>query len=248
MGTNPQYGTDTLEVISAADNFNRWMYRTIARHCRGNILEIGSGIGNISRFFIEDGANIALSDFDKSYLPVLKNKFGKHKHLKGIHHFDFSEQDIEEKHPELVGKFDTVFALNVVEHIENDALTIQNASKLLKDGGRVVILVPAFQRLFNQFDEQLDHKRRYTRASLKQLIESNGFKVQHSQYFNFIGMLGWVFSGSILRKSQIPEGQMKFYDLMVPLWKVIDFFTRPFAGISVIQVGVKDDSRPTEKG
>jgi len=38
---NPQYGTDTLEVISVARNFNRWMYDTVKPFCSGKILEIG---------------------------------------------------------------------------------------------------------------------------------------------------------------------------------------------------------------
>lgn len=242
MGNNPQYGTETLEVISAANNFNYWMYKTIARYCRGQILEIGSGIGNISKYFLEDGATISLSDFDEEYMPGLKDQFKSKENLNGIFHIDFSDNNIEKAHPDLLGKFDTIFALNVVEHISDHNLAVKNAHKLLKENGKIVILVPAFQRLFNQFDEQLDHQRRYTARTLKTLIETNGFKVKHSRYFNFIGMLGWLISGNILRKKMIPGGQMKIYDALVPLWKIIDFFTCRFVGISIIQMGEKESS------
>ena len=239
MGKNPEYGTDTLEVIAAAGKFNYWMYRTIAKHCSGDILEIGSGIGNISGFFINDNASIALSDFDSGYFPGLKEKFGDRPNLKGIYHIDFADKNIEKTHPELIGKFDSIFALNVVEHIRDHDQTIKNAHKMLRENGKLIILVPAFQGLFNQFDVQLEHQRRYNKKRLKELIGSNGFEVVHSQYFNFIGILGWFVSGKILRKKMIPEGQMKLYDTLVPLWKVVDFFTNSFAGLSVIQVGKK---------
>lgn len=239
MGENPKYGTDTLEVISAAGKFNQWMYKTIARHCSGDILEIGSGIGNISGYFIADNASIALSDFDSSYLPGLKERFKNNSNLKGIYHLDFSDKNLENNHPELLGKFDSIFALNVVEHIPDHEQALKNALKMLRKGGKVIILVPAFQRLFNQFDVQLEHQRRYNKKSLKELISSSGFEVVHSQYFNFIGILGWFVSGKILGKKMIPEGQMKLYDTLVPLWKATDFFTDGFAGLSVIQVGRK---------
>jgi SAM-dependent methyltransferase len=238
---NSQYGTDTLGVISAAGKFNRWMYETIKPHCHGEILEIGSGIGNISGFFIADNAAIALSDFDSEYLPGLQKKFGSNSNLQGVYHIDFSDKNMENTHPELIGKFDTIFALNVVEHIPDHIQAVKNAHKMLRKDGTLIILVPAFQWLFNRFDEQLDHQRRYNKKSLKELVISNGFEVVHSQYFNFIGILGWFVSGKILGKEMIPEGQMKLYDTLVPLWKIIDFFTSSFAGLSVIQASRKID-------
>ena len=236
---NSQYGTDTLTLIAGADKFNRWMYETIKPHCSGKILEIGSGIGNISQFFIKEGAEITLSDIETSYFPLLKEKFGEKKNLKGIRLLDLSDKNLEKNHPELIGSFDTIFALNVVEHIPDHEQAMKNALKILRRGGKVVILVPAFQWLYNGFDKQLDHQRRYTQKSLRKLLESNGFDVKHAQYFNFMGVLGWFFSGNILRKKNIPGGQMKLYNELVPLWKVFDFFTHKIIGLSVIQVGVK---------
>jgi 16S rRNA A1518/A1519 N6-dimethyltransferase RsmA/KsgA/DIM1 with predicted DNA glycosylase/AP lyase activity len=67
-------GYQTLEVIAEADKFNQWMFQTIRPYCRGNILELGSGIGNISRFFIQDNYSITLSDTDRFYIDHLKKK------------------------------------------------------------------------------------------------------------------------------------------------------------------------------
>lgn len=236
---NPQYGTDTLEVISVARNFNRWMYDTVKPFCSGKILEIGSGIGNISACFLADNQPITLSDMDKGYVLQLQEKFGGFQNLEGVYHLDFSDPQLKEKYPELLGQFDTVFALNVLEHVADENQAMQNAFQLLKKGGKVVILVPAFQALYNQFDVQLEHHRRYVPRSLKAVFEKSGFRVVHSQYFNFIAVFGWFVSGNVLRKKIIPNGQMRFYDRLVPLWKVIDFFTHRFAGVSVIQVGEK---------
>jgi len=236
---NSKYGTETLEVLSQAKKFNRWMYETIRPHCSGKVLEIGSGIGNISEYFFEEGFDITLSDYENSYFPLLRQKFEGKINFNGIHLMDFSDKDLAKKFPDLIEKFDTVFALNVVEHIEDHVQALENAGKMLKKGGKVIILVPAFQSLYNSFDEQLEHFRRYTGKSLKALLEVAGFDVVHSQYFNFMAILGWFFSGKVLKKRIIPNNQLKLFNALVPVWRILDLFTNRFAGVSVIQVGEK---------
>ena len=66
---------------------------------------------------------------------------------------------------------------------------------------------------------------------------SNGFKIIYHQYFNIAGILGWFLSGSVIRKATIPKGQMKIYNMMVPLFKVLDKAVFNSAGLSVISVG-----------
>src|SRR5258705_6362750 len=68
-------GWEILDVISSADQFNEWMYQTIKPWCDGKILEVGSGIGNISQYFLRDHLNLTLSDIRPNYCEVLKKKF-----------------------------------------------------------------------------------------------------------------------------------------------------------------------------
>ena len=164
------HGTETLEVISEAGKFNQWMYQTIKPYCSGNILEVGSGIGNISQFFLNDNFNVSLSDLSADYFKILESKFSGFDNLKGLFTLDFAEKELEQKYPHLIGQFDTVFALNVLEHVPDHEQAIRNCRLLLKPGGNLVILVPAFQSLFNQFDIALEHQRRYTPKSLKKVM------------------------------------------------------------------------------
>jgi 2-polyprenyl-3-methyl-5-hydroxy-6-metoxy-1,4-benzoquinol methylase len=55
-------GQATLEAISAATRFNEWMYDVISTRLTGEILEIGSGIGNISTHFFKNGHRLTVSD------------------------------------------------------------------------------------------------------------------------------------------------------------------------------------------
>lgn len=236
----PVEGTQTLNVISDAGKFNEWMYQTIKPYCSGNILEIGSGIGNISEFFINDGHSITLSDLFSDYFMILEKKFAGSSNLKGLFTLDFAEKDLAGKYPELIGQFDTVFALNVLEHVPDHEQSVRNCYSLLKPGGKLVILVPAFQSLFNKFDIGLEHQRRYTPKTLRKVMAIPGFNIIHTQFFNFPGILGWYVSGKLMGNNTIPKGQMRLYDRLVPLWKIADWFLDRFLGISVICVAQKE--------
>jgi 2-polyprenyl-3-methyl-5-hydroxy-6-metoxy-1,4-benzoquinol methylase len=233
-------GHSTLETIAKADKFNQWMFRTILPHCSGKILEIGSGIGNISRYFLESGWHITLSDIRKNYCDSLMQQFEHKKTLDGVLQINLTDQDFEMKYERLRNSFDTIFALNVVEHIKNDTLALNNAQYILKEQGNLIILVPAFQCLYNNFDEGLGHYRRYTKRTLQQIFTINRMNIVHSQYFNLMGIAGWFLSGKLLGKKSIPEGQMGIYNRLVPIFKIIDRITLHTFGLSVIVVGRKN--------
>jgi len=232
-------GEVTLDVIARADKFNRWMYHTIKPFCRGRIFEIGSGTGNISRFFIEDQQEIMLSDFREAYCNRLSSTLGNHTSVLGIEVLDLIDPGFDTKFARHLGKFDTVFALNVVEHISDDVLALNNCYKLLAKGGHVVILVPSYQKLYNTFDRELGHFRRYTKSSLSQVFSKTEFQVIHRQYFNFTGIFGWYFSGAILKKKVIPGGQMRIYNMLLPVIRILDKAVFNLAGLSTIIVGRK---------
>ncbi len=232
-------GMGSLEAISSAPQFNEWMYQTISKNFKGQTLEIGSGIGNISEHFIKRDKKIMLTDIRKNYCNYLRREWSKNDSVLGVEEVDIVDPDFDTKYQHHLEKYDAVFALNVVEHIKDDALAIKNCKKLLKQGGRLVILVPAYQFLYNEFDKALEHYKRYNRKELLDLFHQADFQIERSLYFNFIGIFGWYVSGNILKKKVIPTGQMKLYNSLVPIFKIIDKVLLNKIGLSVIVEGVK---------
>jgi 2-polyprenyl-3-methyl-5-hydroxy-6-metoxy-1,4-benzoquinol methylase len=231
-------GLTTLQYLSETTQLNQWMFETIYPYVGGRILEIGSGIGNISSQFVNAGTPITLSDLDAGYCRMLHEKFDREPLVRGIHQVDFAHPFFETAYSPLTGKFDTVFALNVVEHISDDKQAVANARSLLAPGGRLIILVPAYAALYNRLDRNLDHYRRYTRKSVRQLL-SGGFEVLHTQYFNLAGIFGWFFSGTIFRKKNLSAGELGIYNKFVPLFRMADELTLHKAGLSVIAVACR---------
>lgn len=223
-------GEATLRAIANADKFNYWMYEQMLPFIKGDVLEIGSGIGNISKYINTEG-RIFLSDLRDHYIERLREEHPEKKVLK----MDLVDPDFSVKHAELLGTFDFVFALNVVEHIEDDKLALSNISSLLKKDGLMFILVPAYQMLYNHFDTALGHYRRYSPGMLKQALPKTMLPLK-TWHFNSLGILGWFFVGKILRKKIIPESNMKIYNKITPLVKFMDFLFNKKLGLSVINV------------
>jgi 2-polyprenyl-3-methyl-5-hydroxy-6-metoxy-1,4-benzoquinol methylase len=232
-------GEDTLNTIALADHLNTWMYNSIKPFCHGKILEIGSGVGNISEYFLNDNAEILLTDIREGYCASLRNKFAGSKTLLGIETMNLVDVDFDNKFEKHLGCFDSVFALNVVEHIFDDQLAVSNCYKLLKPGGKLVVLVPAYQWLYNNFDTELEHYRRYTRKRLEFIFLKSNFSICHSQYFNAAGIAGWFVSGKMQHHRIIPAGQIQLYNKLVGVFKFVDKLIFNSFGLSVITVGVK---------
>ncbi|WP_315819590.1 class I SAM-dependent methyltransferase [Paraflavitalea speifideaquila] len=169
-------GLQTLERFAAATHFNRWLFDTVRPYCKGHVLEVGSGIGNISKLFLEGNFQLTVSDLRQEYGDLLQQRLGDHPQLAGVTLLDLVAPDFTEGYRHLLQQFDTIVALNVVEHIEDDKKAIDNCVQLLKPGGQLVVLVPAFQSLYNLFDEELGHYRRYTARTLGQLQEGQGLR------------------------------------------------------------------------
>lgn len=81
-------------------------------------------------------------------------------------------------------RFSSVFALDVLEHIDDDRRTVQVISSILDNTGYAVITVPALMSLWSYNDVFVHHKRRYSKEQLVKLFSDNGFKVLKCSYLN----------------------------------------------------------------
>lgn len=235
---NDTEGLQTLEAISRAGRFNKWMFQQVDPWMKGRVLEIGSGIGNISGFFLKKGADIVLSDIRDAYCDALKSKFSAFSPV-NVRKIDLVHPQFSGVYADLLGSFDGAFALNVIEHIEDDRLAMTNLISLLKPEGKVLILVPAWPWLYNNIDKSLYHFRRYTPKTLRRLFLDSGLEIEKEWMFNALGIPAWFTGGKVQGKKEIEVGQMNAYDKMVPLARLLDKVTFNSIGLSVIAVGTK---------
>jgi SAM-dependent methyltransferase len=209
-----QVGAQTLERLAAAPNYNRWMFDRLRPWIGQRVLEVGSGIGNLSAF-LQDRERVVLTDTEPWYLDRLRERFG------GRANMDVQRLYLPVTDGTLAAeRFDTVICLNVLEHIEDDHTSLVVMRRLLQPGGRLVLLVPALGALYGTLDEALGHHRRYGPADLAAKFGAAGLGMRHLEYFNLAGLPGWWFVGRVLRRRLIPAASLRWYDALVPLFRL----------------------------
>jgi len=78
--------------------------------------------------------------------------------------------------------FGLLTALDVIEHIEDDARALREWYRVLQPGGTLLIFTPALPWLYGEHDRIVQHFRRYRKSELKARLEGAGFEVQHLSY------------------------------------------------------------------
>ncbi len=97
---------------------------------------------------------------------------------------DNVRQGEAERLPFADDSFDLITALDVVEHLDDDAAGLREMRRVLRPGGRALLFVPAFMFLWGVQDDVSNHRRRYTRSSLKKLVQESGLVVERATYAN----------------------------------------------------------------
>ena len=228
-----EVGAGTLERLAGAERFNRWMYDRLARWLGDEVLEVGSGVGNLSQFLM-DRRRVVLTDTEPAYRSYLEERFG---HVPGVRITSLTLPELPADLTDV--PFDSVMCLNVLEHIERDVDSLIAMRSLLRPGGVVVLLVPALSFLFGELDRQLGHVRRYTPGMVRERYAQAGLAVRHVEYFNLAGMAGWWFVGRVLKRAIIPTSSLRLYDALVPLFRLERLLPWRL-GQSLIAIGVRE--------
>lgn len=124
-------------------------------------------------------------------------------------------------------KFDSVLYVNVLEHIENDIHELNIARTFVKQGGRIVIFVPAMPSLYGTMDAVSGHFRRYRKHELASAIERAGLSVDQIYYFDPLGALPYWLSYRVLSRKSLGGGAVALYDkIIIPLSLVVSRITK----------------------
>lgn len=140
------------------------------------ILDIGCGTGGNIQLLKENYENIIGIDNNDFALQYCKEK-GLDNVIKG----NLPDSiDVEDNSIDLILLFD------VLEHIEEDEKSLSVLKNKLKNGGHILLTVPAFPFLWSKHDEGFHHKRRYKLKQLKKMFESLDFKIIKASYLYFL--------------------------------------------------------------
>ena len=235
MAFNDDAALQTVrETRLLIDQCDAWLFDEFSPYMGQRVLEIGCGLGNQIRYFIDRELIVGIDSCRESIYED-EQKFLDYPAVKV---FNLSITD-----PDVLSltdfEFDTAISVNVFEHIEEDRLAIAHTLSLLQPCGKFILVVPAHPWLYGSMDRSIGHYRRYTKKSLECELVSAGFRVIFQKYINMMGALGWLVNGRILRRRVPPTGQLRLINRLVPALRFFETLINPLFGISLLTISQK---------
>ena len=226
------YVGNELELFQHATRWKSYYARTVRRYLVGDVLEVGAGFGGTSRFLC-DGRQRSWTclEPDPALLRQLHDRFAAHPlpcPVRGVcGTVDALAAD---------ERFDAILYIDVLEHIEDDASELARSARRLRLGGHIIVLAPAHQSLYSEFDKALGHFRRYSKASLLAAAPA-ALRSVEAFYLDTAGMAASLANRLLLRASMPTSGQIMFWDrVLVPVSRVVDPVLARSVGKSVVAI------------
>jgi SAM-dependent methyltransferase len=172
----PYQGTDNLEVMAEARNYNAFLVDLVLAHRQGasRAVDFGAGVGTLAALVRDRGLDVLCVEPDPRQRVAIADRG-----MTALADLDALPD----------GSVDYVYSLNVLEHIVDDAAALRLLARKLAPGGRLLLYVPAFQVLYSAMDRKVGHHRRYRRAPLVAAIDAVGLRVSRSRYADALGFL-----------------------------------------------------------
>ena len=142
------------------------------KNCR--ILDIGCGTGKILEMLRPFG------DVSGADTSIAALEFCRKRGVDNLYHLTR-----EVCLPFIDSSFDFVTAFDVLEHVDDDRRMIREIRRVCNPSGKLLITVPAFMFLWSPHDDAVQHRRRYTKKQLQELLKLEGLRVLQASYTNF---------------------------------------------------------------
>lgn len=229
--TSFQYSGTELDAVANAKNYYKWIVERFAPFLGRRVVEVGAGIGTFAEFIIGSPGVESLLCVEpaENVFPVLAERFSSDTRIRTIH-ASIDQLDV-------VDAADSLVAVNVLEHVEDDEAFLRAAARIVVPGGHLLLFVPAHQFLYGSLDAAFDHYRRYSKAGLSSVVSRAGWESVRISNVNIAGILPWLIAGKILRNTTLGHRQMRIFDrLVVPVMKRVESVREPFIGQSLLAV------------
>jgi SAM-dependent methyltransferase len=190
-----------FEFATAEHFWMQWRHRLLVRAVKRaggplrRALEIGCGHG-VARESLEHDLDIPVDGCDLNQTALESAKPGKG---------DLFVYNIIDQAPSLLGRYDAIFLLDVIEHIVDDAGFLKAALRHLRPGGLIVLNVPAQTLFYSDYDRVAGHVRRYSSKDVTKLLTQCGVTPEAVQPWGLSMVPLLLARKALLRRRMTPE-------------------------------------------
>lgn len=237
------YVGSELDLFAAVHNWKSYWSSQVRPFIHGDVLEVGAGLGANTPYLNRGGfPNWLCLEPDPLLLEQLSANLRQANAAGACEAVCGTLQNLQAR------QFDTIIYIDVLEHIDNDRGELENAARLLKPGGRVIVLAPAHQRLFTPFDAAIGHFRRYDRPMLRNISPAT-LRLEKMWYLDSAGLLLSSANRFFLRQSMPTKAQLHVWDTcVIPVSRVLDRCFFGALGKSIIAIWSRDTDEKRKPG
>jgi len=227
-----EYPEIALERFDKANIWIKYIILKIKFFLKDDMLEVGAGCGSFTKSYMKNFQSITLTDMDNNSFNILKKNFTDEKKITVL---KSSTKDIAKK-------FNTILYFNVLEHVKEDKLEIKNALEKLNDGGHLIILVPAHQKIYSKLDKAVGHYKRYDINFFKENKFENS-KIVKLHFLDFFGYSLYHLNKIFFKEETYPTNIKIFIwdKIFTPLTIVVDYLTGYKFGKNILCIYQKKD-------
>ncbi len=228
--------TDRLERYrqfdAVSEPYLRWQLEQFEPHLGRRILEVGCGVGGIAELLLERAELVWGIDVEDEVIGYAARRFAEHPECR------FFAADVAALSPDQRAelrekRFDSVVAINVLEHVRDDLGALQALGEVLEPNGILALLVPAHLALYGAYDRMDGHYRRYSKSYLRVILQHTPFEALRMRYFNAVGALGWWVRYRLLGHSILGGEQYGVMNRVVPVMRALESRIPPPFGLSL---------------
>ncbi len=211
-----------LESVSYAENYNKYIFGLISKHIQGDeVLDFGAGYGNFCSYLKNENKNIIAIEVNE----------------KAINRLNELSVTNYKKIEDAGKKFQNIVSLNVLEHIDNDKKVFHELVDSLELGGKIILYLPASMLIWTKLDELVQHRRRYSKKLIYDLIKIDKIEIEQIHWVDFVGWVTLLTSKIIRLNLEFDKDRIIFYDrfLFKPL-KYLDVLFKYIIGKNILVV------------
>ena len=231
------YSGNELENFSAAVHWKAYWGSEIAPFLGDEVLELGAGLGATARALNHRPYRkwVGLEP-DLGMCQQVERMLGQGELPAGYAIRNGTSRDLGADEV-----FDTILYIDVLEHIEHDREELQRVARHLVDGGHIVIVAPAHNFLYTEFDRKIGHHRRYNKELLRAAVPAP-LRIRKMHYLDSVGMLASLANRLVLKSDSPSAGQIRLWDSVMvraSRW-VVDALTLHRLGKSIVCILEKE--------
>jgi SAM-dependent methyltransferase len=194
-------------ALAEAKNYRRALFTEFRRALRGEVIEVGAGIGQMTEqlLTLPEVRRATAIEPDPGFCRKFRER---------LPHVELIEGTVANLPANSAS--DAIVCINVLEHIHEDVAELKSFAKLLQPRrGALCLFVPARPEIYAPIDKDFGHFRRYTRGELKNKLTETGFTIERLHYFNIVGYFAWWANFCVLKKRQFEVEKVRAFDRLI---------------------------------